>query len=113
MAKDFVAFRPGKKAPDIIEDLGRYKNQSARIRELYRLGLAVERGEYVKAADIPKVIAPELSMEQVAVFREQWERAQHSVRPAPPPTVAYEPVPVELPKDEEDDILRNILGGFD
>jgi|HigsolmetaAR203D_1030402.scaffolds.fasta_scaffold06413_6 hypothetical protein len=101
MARNFVAFRPGKKHPEIMEDLSRYKNQSARIRELYLLGLAVERGEYVRASELPKIVAVPAT-------------AAPAAAPAPPPLEpAVEYKPPEPAVEADDDILRNMLAGFE
>lgn len=115
--RDFEAFRPGKKYGFILDDLRRFTNKSARIREMYLLGMAVERGEYVKAADIPQP-----SVDHLEAIRKEWEKMQGSfVRPAPPvleepPTVAYEhvaPAAQPISGEEEDDIVANMLAGFD
>jgi hypothetical protein len=54
----FVGFRIGKKDRDIEQNLARFTDQSKRMREVYRLAMAVERGEYVRASEVSRVAPP-------------------------------------------------------
>lgn len=93
----FVGFRTStKKDKDIEKDLARFGNASERIRELYRLGLAVERGEYVKASSLgAAVMVREELPKRVTIPRE--------------PTV--KPL-VQAPATPMSDIEKNMLDGF-
>jgi hypothetical protein len=89
----FIAFRTNaKKDADIEKDLARFSNMTQRLKEAYRIAMAVERGEYIKAG--------------LAV----------AITTGGMPSMVTKP-PAELPKpllakEVEVDIKANMLGGF-
>ena len=101
----FVGFRLGKNDGDIEEDLKRFSNESARIREAYRLAMAVERGEYVKVTDV------------LLNYQPYKEPPKPSEPTKPPDPIRWEfpaepTVKNEKPVDKKTMIRNNILGGF-
>jgi len=55
MAKDFMGCRLGKADKDIQDDLARFSDKTARLKQVYRLAMAVERGEYVRVSALGTV----------------------------------------------------------
>lgn len=99
----FVGFRLRAKGQDrdIEKDLERFNDESERVREAYRIAMAVERGEYVQAAALGAV--QRTTHMPTLAKPERLKPLDWSSLPKEP-TVKQDSVEVDLKK--------NMLGGF-